>query len=354
MNKRIAKLLFTAAVMLSMLIICTLSANAALAGDVEGDDKTITAADARIVLRASVGLETLTDIQIAIADIDENGNITAADARMILRASVGLETLGHYYEKEIILAPTCTEKGSLKAVCTECEDVYEKEIDRLGHDFSDPEIITQVTCDTEGIEIYTCQRENCEYSSEVKVPAGHIPDIPAATCTEAQNCTRGNHIMTEALGHTTDWGTCTQCNVFITTKYEAQAETIKTKFNEAKTAFDAAYEINSYNSMLDGLSWKVLPNTKAAQPNYEKAKLAYEAAYAACGDIPEFAEIKTALAKNIANINGVLSQVNLILGVEFVDTRNFEELVWPLEELNDFNSDSIRNTNKTLAKLIKW
>lgn len=58
-------------------------------GDVDFDEK-ITAADARLVLRASVELEELTETQAYLGDIDENGKITAADARAILRYSVGL------------------------------------------------------------------------------------------------------------------------------------------------------------------------------------------------------------------------------------------------------------------------
>lgn len=61
-------------------------------GDVNNDGS-ITAADARLALRASVGLEKFTELQILAADTDKNKEITAADARMILRASVGLETL---------------------------------------------------------------------------------------------------------------------------------------------------------------------------------------------------------------------------------------------------------------------
>ena len=59
-------------------------------GDLDGNGK-ISAADARLALRASVGLETLNSAQKKAADIDGNGVITAADARLILRASVGLE-----------------------------------------------------------------------------------------------------------------------------------------------------------------------------------------------------------------------------------------------------------------------
>ena len=59
-------------------------------GDIDGDKK-ITAADARLALRASVGLEVFTAEQTKNADVDGTSGISAADARLILRASVGLE-----------------------------------------------------------------------------------------------------------------------------------------------------------------------------------------------------------------------------------------------------------------------
>ncbi len=61
-------------------------------GDVDKNGS-ITAADARLALRSSVGLENLSAAQKKAADADGNGTITAADARLILRASVGLEKL---------------------------------------------------------------------------------------------------------------------------------------------------------------------------------------------------------------------------------------------------------------------
>lgn len=61
-------------------------------GDVNGDNS-VTAADARLALRASVGLENLEGAALKAADADKNNEITAADARLILRASVGLEEL---------------------------------------------------------------------------------------------------------------------------------------------------------------------------------------------------------------------------------------------------------------------
>ncbi len=58
-------------------------------GDIDNDGQ-ITSGDARLALRASVGLETLTEQQTKAADVDYDGKITAGDARLILRRSVGL------------------------------------------------------------------------------------------------------------------------------------------------------------------------------------------------------------------------------------------------------------------------
>ena len=66
----------------------------ALSGDVDGDAK-VTAADARLTLRAAVGLEAYApgSAQFIAADADKDGSLTAGDARAILRAAVGLEEL---------------------------------------------------------------------------------------------------------------------------------------------------------------------------------------------------------------------------------------------------------------------
>lgn len=63
-------------------------------GDVDFDGK-VSAADARLVLRQSVGLEHLAEDQIAWGNLDApgDGTLTAADARLVLRLSVGLENV---------------------------------------------------------------------------------------------------------------------------------------------------------------------------------------------------------------------------------------------------------------------
>ena len=93
--------LITAVFAVSLLCSGVFSQNAAAAetgvryhGDVD-DDGEITAADARLALRACVGLEDYAPgtLRFVRADYDKDGEITASDARMILRTAVGLEPL---------------------------------------------------------------------------------------------------------------------------------------------------------------------------------------------------------------------------------------------------------------------
>ena len=58
-------------------------------GDIDGDGA-IASADARLALRAAVGLDELTRTKRAAADVNGDGEVTAADAREILRTAVGL------------------------------------------------------------------------------------------------------------------------------------------------------------------------------------------------------------------------------------------------------------------------
>ena len=61
-------------------------------------------ADARLALRASVGLTDKGDVEKDSAgylacDVDGDGKVSSADARLILRASVGLEDASKFGKK---------------------------------------------------------------------------------------------------------------------------------------------------------------------------------------------------------------------------------------------------------------
>lgn len=62
--------------------------------DIKGDinnDGNVTASDARIALRTSAKLHTLTEAEIKRADMDSDGKVSASDARKILRISAKLD-----------------------------------------------------------------------------------------------------------------------------------------------------------------------------------------------------------------------------------------------------------------------
>lgn len=61
-----------------------------MTGDVDYDNR-ISAEDARLALRLSVGLESADDYPPQYADMDGDGIVSPGDARTILRVSVGLE-----------------------------------------------------------------------------------------------------------------------------------------------------------------------------------------------------------------------------------------------------------------------
>lgn len=131
MKKRIISILLAVMMILTVLPVTLASAN--ILGDVDGDGF-VKAADARLALRASVGLENLNETEKKAADADFDGVIKAADARLILRASVGLENLhSHAYTKETITkAATCTVQGEKKLSC-ECGDFITEKIPVKAH-----------------------------------------------------------------------------------------------------------------------------------------------------------------------------------------------------------------------------
>ncbi|MDR1628885.1 MAG: CAP domain-containing protein [Oscillospiraceae bacterium] len=88
--KRFSKHTLTALLMSVLLLFSGIQAFAFLWGDID-QNGALTAADARLALRASANLEALDETQKELCDVDRDNKITAADARMILRVSAGLE-----------------------------------------------------------------------------------------------------------------------------------------------------------------------------------------------------------------------------------------------------------------------
>lgn len=67
-------------------------------GDIDSDGK-VTAADARLILRASAKLAVLTGAYYTAADVNLDGNVNAADARKTLRVAANLEYFEETYEQ---------------------------------------------------------------------------------------------------------------------------------------------------------------------------------------------------------------------------------------------------------------
>ena len=120
-TKKSIALFLAAAVCAGLLIpsfLCVCGA-ARSRGDVDGNG-VLTSADARLALRACVGLETYApgSQAFAAADVDGDGVITSSDARRILRAAVGLEWLGQGASPDELKA------AAMKAYCVEVKRIY--------------------------------------------------------------------------------------------------------------------------------------------------------------------------------------------------------------------------------------
>ena len=172
-----------------------------LLGDIDNDDA-ITSADARLILRAAVGLEALEDDMIYRADVDGAGGITSADARLTLRTAVSLEPLEKMYHThqniEVNQTGDC-EKPTFNALkCEICG--FQKMLsftNAPGHDWTPYEVMNKyhsreclrcgkveteackiieienspATCEEDGLVVYDCI---CgKYREEKVLPGGH-------------------------------------------------------------------------------------------------------------------------------------------------------------------------------------
>ena len=86
MKKVIVSLVLSIIVLFSLAV----SASAAYYGDVDGSGK-VTASDARIILRVSAKMDTISEDKAVFADANRDGKVTAADARAVLRMAAKLE-----------------------------------------------------------------------------------------------------------------------------------------------------------------------------------------------------------------------------------------------------------------------
>lgn len=109
------------------------------------NDRSIRTDDARLCLRAAVGLETLTEAQAVTAQVTAEAAVTSAAARQILRAAVGLEKIlnltvylepGEVYELQglgtNILYYWCCDGDNYPALCKVSEKNVLPDKDLIG------------------------------------------------------------------------------------------------------------------------------------------------------------------------------------------------------------------------------
>lgn len=122
-------------------------------GDVN-DDGQITAADARLVLRFSVGLEKFKPAVVQTADVDGDGRVNSSDARVLLRYSVGLESGFRHTKAETVVfeTATCFSSGSCADLCAHCGKLFNfGKVPQTEHFAAGWDTLEEATCAREGL-----------------------------------------------------------------------------------------------------------------------------------------------------------------------------------------------------------
>ncbi|MBQ6421201.1 MAG: dockerin type I repeat-containing protein [Clostridia bacterium] len=150
-------------ILLALVLIgtCLVHASANMIGDVDGDGN-VSASDARLALRYSVGLGSFTAEQREAADTNKDGFVAAEDARTILRMSVGLEpvfekvlydTAHQYFEYAASDLPPVTaanpQEAIYRIVSTWCayytlHDVFRPVLKQLGYNDNQIEVLAPI------------------------------------------------------------------------------------------------------------------------------------------------------------------------------------------------------------------
>ena len=146
-------------------------------GDLNADGL-ITAEDARLCLRAVVGLEELNDLQRAAADLTGSGVIDSSCARSILRASVGMEQFNadsvQTSRDVVIIKPFLTAgSGMYQWECTVAPDEEFATVKRSTYEIAPPELVGAsvaqhfyINLKSQGTFVFVFKL-HCEWTGEV-------------------------------------------------------------------------------------------------------------------------------------------------------------------------------------------
>ena len=172
------------------------------AGDADRDGE-ITAADARLLLRYSVELETPSEEDRPLCDLDGDGHVTASDARLALRIAVELENRPKHLQSAVrdIQQATCLQTGLRGRYCARCGLYYEKGvIPRTDHVSGGWIREVEPTCTDAGRQSRSCLI--CGELLEVSVlpELGHLPDTANMVfIEESPDCTKGQYVVCKCL-----------------------------------------------------------------------------------------------------------------------------------------------------------
>ena len=79
-----------------------------------------------------------------------------------------------YGDWTLVKSASCTDNGSEKRVCSNCQSEETRDVESPGHDWSDWNVISELTCTTDGKKTRTCN--SCgETENDTKVHLGHDP-----------------------------------------------------------------------------------------------------------------------------------------------------------------------------------
>lgn len=313
MKKRTVLSILLALTLISSTLL--LSASALTMGDVDGDGG-IKAADARLALRASVGLENLDEDQKKAADVDYDGAIKAADARMILRASVGLEEIeikgktfnGHPVENDCITM----EKG---IVCSDpdcCGETLVPSFNELVNALKEPGSLNYYYGFTKNVT--KTPKPECKPSSIIHLGLAEMMEslladsIAPGEVVEYTDFTNGRHVNNATF--------------FVTGKEYVSALTDK--------------DVKSVTmEKMSGLDFvKTLPNSYKSTDS---------------GETYDLSAYKTALV-------GDVYKVTVTLNTEEVTNKNMPDSVTPIEKIisSDYNKgikDNMTSLNSAFSEV---
>ena len=167
------------------------------------------------------GCRSLTDVYFTGTESAWNSIAIGAANDALKNANIHYNYVSHTHSyKDVVTAPTCTEKGYTTHTCA-CGDSYvDTYVDALGHAWDNGKVTKEPTETETGVKTFTCTR--CGETKTETIPKlthkhSYKAVVTAPTCTEkgytTHTCACGDSYVdtyTDALGHAWDNGKVTK------------------------------------------------------------------------------------------------------------------------------------------------